>query len=114
MRDIYSGPPLYGDTDNTILLMLWGRMQAVVEAIGGGGGGGTVRTAALTAAVASGSVTAGAKSVSFSSSSDFAGTIGGAAFGASQALVFAADGADTIGAIAYTRSAGTLYIATLT
>lgn len=79
-----------------------------------GSGSGTTRTASLTAAVANGSVAANCKSVSFSSSSDFAGTIAGATFGASQALVFAADGADTIGAIAYTRSAGTLYIATLT
>lgn len=75
---------------------------------------GTVRTFALVAAVANGSVAVGAKSVAFSSSSDFAGTITGAAFGASQTTGASADGADTIGAIAYTRTAGTLYIATLT
>lgn len=77
-------------------------------------GGGTVRTFSLTAAVGNGSVTAGAKSVAFSSSSDFSGTIAGAAFGASQTTGASVDGADTIGVIAYTRSAGTLYIATLT
>lgn len=75
---------------------------------------GTVRTFSLTAATGNGSVSAGAKSVAFSSSSDFSGTIAGAAFGASQTTGASADGADTIGAIAYTRAAGTLYIATLT
>jgi len=76
--------------------------------------GGVVRTFALTAATGNGSVSAGTKSVAFSSSSDFAGTIASATFGASQTTGASVDGADTIGAIAYTVSAGTLYIATLT
>lgn len=72
--------------------------------------GGVERTFTLTAATGNGSVSAGAKSVAFSSSSDFAGTITGAAFAASQAIGAAVDGADTIGEIPYTVSAGTLYI----
>jgi len=76
--------------------------------------GGVVRTFALTAATGNGSVATGKKAVAFSSSSDFAGTITAAAFGASQTVGVSADGPDTIGSIAYTVSAGTLYIATLT
>lgn len=78
------------------------------------GGTGTVRTAAVTVATGNGSVTAGKKSVSINSSSDFSGTVTGAALPASGVVTFAADGADTIGAIAYTISAGSLTIATLT
>ncbi len=36
--DIYNGPPKLGDTDNTLLLKLWFRMQAVVGLLGGGTG----------------------------------------------------------------------------
>lgn len=77
--------------------------------------GGKQRTPGFINAVASGTVIAGAASISFSSSSDFAGTILGNTFGASQAVAYSPPGPnDTIGAIAYTVSAGTLYIATLT
>ena len=36
--DIYNGPAKYGDTDNTLLLKLWYRMQSVVGLLGGGTG----------------------------------------------------------------------------
>lgn len=65
-----------------------------------------------TAAVANGTVTAGAKSVTFLPASDFVGTIDGIAYtGAEfQVVPFGAPEKKTLPAIAYTRSAGTLNI----
>lgn len=40
MSDIFNGPPKLGDSDNTILLKIWSRLQALVGLGGGGGGGG--------------------------------------------------------------------------
>lgn len=78
------------------------------------GGGGTPQTVARSVVSTSGSVTAGATSVTIFSSSDFVGTVAGAAFSASIAENFTAQPGSTLGAIAYTRSAGSLTISTIT
>lgn len=69
---------------------------------------------ACTAAVASGSTTAGATNITFLADSSFVGTLLGQTFAAGASLTFRASENNTVGAIAYTRSAGTLYIYTLT
>lgn len=69
-----------------------------------------INTPSITAAVASGSVAAGAKSVSFSSSSDFIGTILGISFPANMSQGFSAEFGKILAAIPYTVSAGTLVI----
>lgn len=70
-----------------------------------------VDTPSITAAIASGSVAAGAKSVSFTSSSDFVGTLLGVTFPANVSQGFSAQNGHKLSAIAFTMSAGTLYIA---
>jgi len=80
--------------------------------------GGTQRTAAVSQVTSSAAspVAAGKKSVAFIFSSDFAGTIAGVAIDPSKApsIEWSAFGPDTLGSIAYTVTAGTLTIATLT
>jgi len=73
-------------------------------------GGGVAQTVSRSVVSASGSVAAGATSVTILSSSDFSGTVAGAAFSASIAENFTAQPGSTLAAIAYTRSAGTLTI----
>ena len=74
---------------------------------------GTQRTPAASVVTADGTVAAGAKSVALIPSTDFVGTILGVDVG-TQPLSFDAPPGDTLGAIAYTRSAGSLTILTLT
>ena len=102
---------------NYILAFILGALQQVGAALGVGGGGtvGVQRTLASSAVTTDGTVSAGAKSVSFVTSSDFSGTINGAAFLASASKNIAPiSPADTIAAIPYTVSAGTIYIDVLT
>lgn len=117
-RDIFSGDKQLGDSDNSILLGIWYwmfRTASNTSSGGGGGGGGSQRTLNSSAQTTSGSVSAGAKSVSFVTSTDWSGTINGAAFPASASKNLSViNSADTLPAIAYTRSAGTLYIDVLT
>jgi hypothetical protein len=75
------------------------------------------RTPAITSVNASGSVAAGKRFIEFMLSADFAGTIGGVTFaGTTDYSVgpFIAPVADTLGAIAYTISAGSMRILTVT
>lgn len=74
---------------------------------------GAAKTLTSIAPTTSGTVAAGKGSVSFLSSSDFVGTVNGVAFPANSPKSIAANPGDTINAIAYTISAGTLYIDTL-
>lgn len=81
----------------------------------GGGGGVPVTPPAMTAgpavaATANGSVSAGKNSISFVTSSDWVGTINGASFPAGASKGYTAPPGYSLPAIAYTRSAGTLYI----
>lgn len=80
------------------------------------GGGSTERTATGTTATGNGSVAAGAKSVEFIFSSDFAGTVLGMTFSgaadASYSLPYL-PGGDTYPAIAYTIDAGSARITTV-
>ncbi len=69
------------------------------------------QTPTFIAAVLSGTVAAGAKSVSFTSSADFAGSILGTTFPPNSSIGFAAQDGHSLSALVYTRSAGTLYIA---
>ncbi len=75
---------------------------------------GPVVTLTSSAATGNGSVPAGAKSASFVTSSDWVGTINGASFPASAAKSITPPQGSVLPAIAYTRSAGTLYIDTIT
>lgn len=80
-------------------------------------GGGVQRTVAIATVSTSGSVAAGARSVEFLFSSDFAGTVDGETFaGATDYSLgpLVAPQGDTLGAIAYTRSAGSIRIVTIT
>lgn len=93
----------------------WGTPDAAIELLltALGSGGGTARTPSITIANSNGSVATGAQSVSLLFSTDFAGTVLGATIDptAVAGLSFQANGNDTIGAIAYTRSAGFITIA---
>ena len=74
----------------------------------------TARTAAITLAVANGSTAGGIQSVTFTTSAGFTGTIAGAVIPANISLSVSANGNDTINAIAYTITAGSILITTLT
>lgn len=73
---------------------------------------GTQRTPTITTAVASGAVPAGTRKLTFIFSSDFTGTVLGAAFtGASDASVtIDAPAGDTLGEVAYTVTSGSIRI----
>lgn len=117
MSDYFSGPVKDGDSSNLILTKIWYWMFRTATATGGGGSGtaGAQRVLTSTASTSSGTVTAGAKSVSFVTSSDWSGSINGASFPASASKnISVISPGDTLPAIAYTRSAGTLYIDVLT
>ncbi len=71
------------------------------------------RTPSVAVAIVSGSVTAGARSVSIAPSSDFAGTILGTTITGTTnggSFTWTAGQNDTLAAIAYTRTAGSLTI----
>jgi hypothetical protein len=75
----------------------------------------TARTSASSIVTTSGSVTAGKQSVQFVPSSDFTGTLLSAAWpGTNAPIGFSVTGPETIDAIAYTVTAGSLTILTLT
>ncbi len=96
------------DAVKLILLQLTG---GVAPAGGGSSSAGPAMTAGpAVAATSSGSVAAGKNSISFVTSSDWVGTINGADFPASAAKSYNAAQGRSLPAIAYTRSAGTLYI----
>lgn len=77
-----------------------------------GGGGGAVQTVTSSAVTAGGTVAAGARSVMFIFAPDFVGTVDGVAynFANDSSISLSAQDNDTLEAIAYTRSAGTLRI----
>lgn len=70
------------------------------------------RTPTITTASSSGTVSAGARKLTFIFSADFSGTVLGAAFeGATDtAITIDAPSGDTLAAVAYTRSAGSVRI----
>jgi hypothetical protein len=71
---------------------------------------GTSRTPSLDIATGSGSVTSGAQSVTIVTSSDFSGTILGTSVSTNKAFTWSSKLNDTLAAIAYTISAGSLTI----
>lgn len=77
------------------------------------GGAGTERTPAASVVSSSGSVNAGKKSITLIPSNDWTGTILGVDVG-TQPLAFDAPQGDTLGAITYTRTTGSLTILTIT
>lgn len=81
-----------------------------------GASSGIARTLAISSVSADGTVAAGKKAVDFIFSSDFAGTVLGATFAGAtdQVLSFVAPPGDTLAAITYTRSVGTIRISTIT
>jgi len=74
-------------------------------------GGPVVETPSLLIATTSGSVAVGSKTVSFTTSEDFVGTIDGDSIPANVSFGFAAQSGNTLAAIAYTLSAGNIIIA---
>lgn len=94
---------------------IWGIFTGTGTSIPVAPGGGVARSLASSAVTTSGTVAAGAKSVAFQTSSDWSGSVNGAARGVSQTFFISVpNSADTLPAIAYVRSAGTLYIDVLT
>lgn len=84
-------------------------MSEALQALSGSSTG-TTAVPTTTAKVASGTVAAGCKQITFIASSDFAGTIlTNPVLPSSAGLTMTAPPGQTIGAIAFTRSAGTLY-----
>lgn len=79
---------------------------------GGANGGGTQRTPTISTASSTGTVAAGAKKLTLVFSSDFAGTVLGAAFSgaADKSIDLNAPDNDTLAAVAYTVSAGSIRI----
>lgn len=73
---------------------------------------GTRRTPSRTkvSTAGAGSVAAGAKSVTFETDADFVGTIMGEAAQANSWYNFSAQGNDTLAAMAYTITSGSIYI----
>ena len=67
------------------------------------------RIPTITARIASGSVAAGCRALTCITDATFAGTILGMPVAANITLVIPAPSDDTLGAVAYTRTAGTLY-----
>lgn len=132
MADITEQAAKFGDSDNTLLLKAASALQELTGGSGGAfagltdtqlratpvpvtPGGGTARTLTSSAVTSNGTVTAGAKSVCFTTSSDWSGSVNGAARAVSQTFfVSVINPADTLPAIAYVRSAGTLYIDVMT
>lgn len=74
----------------------------------------TARTPAKTTAAVTGTVSAGAQSVTLITSSDFSGSILTDTTLANTVITFAANGNDTVGAIAYVVTTGSIQILTLT
>jgi len=120
--DLLGGLTNGTNNEKYLLCLILGALQGASGsgASGGGGlpvvpGGGVQRTLTSSAPTSGGTVSAGAKSVSFVTSNDFSGTINGAAFPTSAAKnVTPTSPADALPAIPYTISAGTLYIDVLT
>lgn len=108
----FEGAPIPDDREHVLLYKIArGIWNVLAGGIPASQQGGLVRAIVSTAPTSGGTVDAGAKSVSFVTSSDFSGTINGAAFPASAAKSFTViSPADTHPAIPYTISAGTLYI----
>lgn len=75
--------------------------------------GAPTQTIARSVVTGSGSVAAGKTSITLLSSSDFVGTVAGAAFSASIAENYTAQPGSTLAALAYTISAGSLTISTI-
>ncbi len=71
------------------------------------------RTAAKTTVVAGGTVAAGAQSVTFVTDTAFTGTITGDTTPSNAVITFSVNGNDTLGAIAYTVTAGSMQILTV-
>jgi hypothetical protein len=73
-------------------------------------GVGAQRTPSRKKVSSNGSVVAGAKSVTFETDADFVGTIMGEAAQANSWYNFSAQGNDTLAAMAYTITSGSIYI----
>jgi hypothetical protein len=92
-------------------IQLFRMLNSLVEiATNTGGGEPAVSRAPTCVAHTSGTATtAGSQRTTFLASSDFVGSLMGQDFAAGASLTIAPKGADTLGATAFTRSAGTLF-----
>jgi len=115
MPDDFSAAATLGDPDKVIRLKIAQSVKATHDLLSGGTGAGT-STPVITTVSASGTVAAGFRKVTFIFSADFAGTVLGATFdGATDAsLSLEAPVGSVLAAVAYTRSAGSIRIITLT
>lgn len=100
---------------NVALCKLWYRLwQLTGFSTSGDEGGGSQQAPTWEASTAASfAVAAGKKSVAFITSSDWAGTLLGATLPASASVSFTADQFRTLAGFTGTRSAGTIYIGTL-
>lgn len=97
------------DAQGRLIVRLIELEQDILVASGGSGGG-VAETVSGSTVSLSGSVVAGARSVLFITSSDFAGSIAGVTRGADESLSFSSQTGNSLSAIPYTRSAGSIDI----
>lgn len=104
--DVLEGLPLGTPADSPS-----GEVGVKVHVVSGGSTPVSVQeTPSASTVSTSGSVTAGARSVLFICSADFAGSILGVTRGFGDVITISAQVNNTLGAIAYTRSAGSIDI----
>lgn len=102
-------------SDNEVMLLR--KIAKSLDILAGGAPSGDAASQQLTpagsAVTSSGTVAAGKRSVTFIADSSFTGTVLGVALNASESITFTAPVGFTLGAIVYTRTAGTLRIFTV-
>lgn len=110
MPDDFAAAATFGDPDKIIQLKIARAVQ-----VSAGLGAGT-STPVLTTVAASGTVAAGFRKATFVFSPDFVGTVLGGTFAgaADAALSLEAPVGSVLDAVAYTRSAGSIRLITLT
>lgn len=109
----YSPAHSENDTPPIIVDKTTGRQLITALIDQTGSGAHTITSTAPTSSAAS-PLVAGAKSISFIASTDFVGTINGTSFLAGASKSYTASLGKTLPAIAYTVTAGTLYIDVIT
>lgn len=119
---LQDGKIIFGRTAGGIFLPALMAADGSLVTSGGGSGvasavsvndsveAGTAQTPSWTKVVVDGSVAAGAKTITVVASSDFTGTVGGTEFLPNTAMTWRAELGHRLAALAYTRSAGSLYI----
>jgi len=111
----YTTPEAF-DTQQKLLYLIAlgnGIQSGLISSLGNTGTSLPSETVTRTSATSSGTVASGFTRVTIVSDGSFSGTVQGATFPASYSETYTAQTGRTLGEIAYTRSAGTLYITTI-